>query len=420
MARNTALKMLVGTVAGALALGIVAASPASAEPTARSVQARAGGKAVPSNLFGMHVLSIAGAPINTGATTLRLWDAGVSWRELQPNPGAINWAPLDAAVANAQASGVSNILYVLGSTPKWAASGTAAGEVRGPGSASYPSNDAYYLDYAQQVAERYRGRINSFQVWNEADLKDFYSGTPEQLASLTQKVYKVIKAASPTASVGAAGLVPRPGRFGKNSFEDRYFRGLKKAGWPINAFVFSIYPVGPFPDQRGRYLGIARQAMRRNHAPKREIWESEANYVSKSGPFSAAVARRLVARTYIDSMSLGISRVYWFAWEQQLSYFGIMMTTPAGVPTEAAVAYQTVKGWLNGKRLSSCKNQGGVVRCRTSGGTSATIMYAKKGSKSVKAPNGTKSVCYLTGSCKAVAAGVPIRVDAEPIQVVGG
>ena len=398
----------VGAIAAGLSLG--------------QTGAEAAGRAVPSKLFGMDVQQLASSPVNTGAEALRLWDVGVSWRELQPTPGAIRWAKLDAAVANAQASGATDITYVLGSTPRWAATRSARGEVYGPGSASYPKKDEYYLSFARQVAQRYQGRITSYQVWNEADLPDFYNGSPDRLAALTAKTYKLIKSIDRGAAVGSAGLVPRPGRFGSDSFELRYYAGLKARHWPVDAFVLSMYPERQDPGRRATYLAIARRALGQLRAPRREIWESEANYFSGGRAFAMGGQPRLVARTYIDSVGLGISRSYWYSWETQLRVLGVRMTTPNGQPTAAAVAYRVVKSWMAGHTWLGCRNgRARVSSCgMLAGGARSTILFTQRGNRTVGLPAGTSAVCALDGSCRPASGGSPIAVGPTPILAVGG
>ena len=128
------------------------------------------------DFFGLHVASIgAGTPtISVGA--VRLWDAGVRWDQIETKRGKYKWAALDRAVANAQAAGAKDIMYVLGSTPKWAASTFSSTDLYGPGTASFPKKASYYLDYAKAVAARYKGRITAYQIWNEANTRSFYNG----------------------------------------------------------------------------------------------------------------------------------------------------------------------------------------------------------------------------------------------------
>ncbi len=364
--------------------------------------------------------NLAVEPDQSGARALRIWDEGVTWRDLEPRRGDISWAKFDRVVANAQASKVQDVMYVFGSTPRWAAAKTTPNEIYGPGSASHPKNDEDFLNYVRQVVNRYKGRITSYQVWNEADIPDFYSGRPEQLAVLTAKTYRLIKSIDPSAQVAAAGLIPRPGRFGPGTFEDRYFTTLKSAGWPVDAYVFSIYPEGADPSLRGTYLAIAQQALQRLQSPAKPIWESELNYSSPNmRPFPIATQRRLVARSYIDSMGLGIERSYWYSWKSQLPQLGVRLTTPGGSATAAAQAYRTIVGWMAGKTWFGCSTTARVTRCEL-GPAKSTILYRSTGSIAQVAPVGSRQLCSLDGGCRSINAGTSFSVSTEPVLLRGG
>lgn len=376
---------------------------------------------VPPALFGMHIHQLVDGPVKTGANAIRLWDTGVTWRELQPEPGPINWEKLDKVVANAQAGGATEIQYVLGSTPEWAASTlNNKGEVRGSGSASYPKSDGAYLNFARQVVQRYKGKITSYQVWNESDLPDFYAGPPGKLADLTAQTYKLVKCLDPGALVASAGLVPREGRYGPDSFEDKYLAGLKSHGWPIDAFVVSMYPVNLDANLRGEYVKLVETALARNEAPPRQIWESEANFFAESGkPFPTQTQNNLVARTYISSQEIGVSRTYWFSWEQQISILGIRLTMPAGVPTPAATAYRTIQSWMAGQKWQGCKQQQGVDVCGVGAGNSR-IIFRNSGQSRVSAPSGSKQICTLDGKCQQLRAGATVVANQEPKLIKAG
>lgn len=374
---------------------------------------------VPPSLFGMHVNELDTKSVSTGANAVRLWDTHVTWRELQPVRGPINWSPLDAAIANASASGMNDIQYVFGSTPQWAAESLKnRGEVRGPGSASHPKNDADYLEFVRKVVERYRGKINSYQVWNEADLPDFYAGSAEQLAELTARTYTLIKRLDPAAQVAAAGLVPRDGRFTPGSFEDKYLIGLKDRGWPIDAFEISMYPVKQDISLKAQYVALVKAALTRNEAPPKQLWESEANLFSESGElFPTQTQKNLLARTYISSQELGISRTYWYSWAEQLPYFGIHLTTPAGVPTPAAAAYRTIEKWMSGKNWKGCEDQQGVQVCGVGSGNS-WIFFRDSGASKITAPKEATQLCTLNGQCRPLRSGAMLAANSEPKLMV--
>ena len=140
----------------------------------------------PGELFGTHVgnLATGAEPLPPTAGAIRLWDSGVAWRQLEPVQGQIDWARMDSAVSQAEATGAADILWVHGSPPQWAALDPEAPGIYGPGTSSAPDQEAY-LSFLRQVAERYKGRITSYQVWNEANIKIFYRGKPDYLAELT-------------------------------------------------------------------------------------------------------------------------------------------------------------------------------------------------------------------------------------------
>jgi putative peptidoglycan lipid II flippase len=47
-----------------------------------------------------------------------------------------------------------------------------------PGAASAPKDLAAWDEWVKAVVTRYKGRITSYQIWNEANLENFYNGTP--------------------------------------------------------------------------------------------------------------------------------------------------------------------------------------------------------------------------------------------------
>ena len=80
------------------------------------------GLPIPAAAFGQHVAGIsAGAPADVELRSVRLWDTGTRWDQIETAPDQYTWDTLDAAVDNARAGGATDVLYVLGSTPQWAA-----------------------------------------------------------------------------------------------------------------------------------------------------------------------------------------------------------------------------------------------------------------------------------------------------------
>ncbi len=204
---RTITKLLVPAMAAGLLAATLPAGAATAAPV------------VQPELFGQHVAKISsGAPesLRGAVGAIRLWDAGLTWRELQPTRnGPIDIARLQTAVNNASALGASEIMFTLGSTPEWAANSTALQPANarlalyGPGSNSHP-DEAAFLAFLKAIAspQNVQG-ITSFQMWNEANLKDFYLGTPTQMAQLTKRAKQALREVGSGAKLVAASTTVR-------------------------------------------------------------------------------------------------------------------------------------------------------------------------------------------------------------------
>ena len=217
------------------------------------------GEPVARELFGTHVGNLASGtePLPPTAGAIRLWDSGVSWRQLEPVEGQVDWAPLDSAVAQAEKIGAADIQWVHGSPPQWAALDPDAPGIYGPGTSSAPDQEAY-LSFLRQVAERYKGRITSYQVWNEANIKIFYRGKPDYLAELTLRAKEVLAEVDPEALlVGASTTVRSAGPV--KPWYGKYSAALAERGWPVDAMAVHLYPLA---DQgagtRAAYLRLMR------------------------------------------------------------------------------------------------------------------------------------------------------------------
>jgi hypothetical protein len=410
----------------ALVLGLLqplpssSATPVSAagSPVATAVRAASSPVIVPPELFGMQVGSIgAGAPTNLRAGAIRLWDAKVSWRRVEPQRGQFTWDVLDAAVANAQAVGATEILYTVGVVPTWAASNMYPA-LYGPGTAAHPADNADYINFVTAVAARYKGRITSYQLWNEVNLDIFYNGAPSQLADLVQQASAAIKAVDPQASIVAPSALAGPnGPW--YPFSEEFAREMQARGWPVDAVSMHLYaPPDQGPATRVEYL-LAAKRWFQGYGWNGPMWDTETSYGDRRPGTNIRVytgkqAATYVARTYIDSMRYGVPRVFWYGWEVDI--LGIDLTV-AGQRTPAGDAYLTVSRWMSGSRWKGCKRVGRVTTCKmVRGGTRYEIKYASKRTR-ITLPSGTRSWASLDGTTHKARAGKRITLTTAPILV---
>lgn len=386
-----------------------------------ALPAAASAKTVSPEQFGLHVQSLGGgAAPRVSVNAVRLWDSGVRWDQIEATKGAYDWAALDRAVDAAERAGAQEILYVLGSTPKWAASTFSSVDLYGPGTASLPKKSSYYLKYAKAVAKRYKGRITSYQIWNEANTRSFYNGGKYdgwiKLAKLTKDASKAIRKIDKRADIVAASstVIPTP-KFQTESFFFRYLREIKRQKAKVDAISVHLYPVNPKqgPDSRVESIAAVRKVMRKVGL-KKPLWDTEVNYGDRRNPATQVVpkpkkAARYVSRTYLDSARYGIARTFWYGWD--INVLGITMSNPDGSPTRAGQAFLTTREWMTTGSWKGCKDSRAVTTC-TVGATK--IVYAAK-STSLKRPSGVTTVTTLTGASRA--ADTTIKVGPTPIRL---
>jgi hypothetical protein len=87
----------------------------------------------------------------------------IPWRAVNPSAGTWTWGGIDAMV-NAHYAQGNKILAILSTAPEWA--GSNANGTRPPAVISLWST------FVREVASRYQGKIQAYEIWNEPDLDD--------------------------------------------------------------------------------------------------------------------------------------------------------------------------------------------------------------------------------------------------------
>ena len=404
-------RALIAAVAGAITLGSVAMAVPS--------QAASVGNPLPVTEFGQHVPGIAaGVKPTVPFGTIRLWDSGVAWGQVNQAKGKFWWNGLDQAIGNANSQKVSS-LYVLGSTPTWAATNKSQGTYPNKGAASMPGM-ANWKNWVTAVVQKYANSIDSYQIWNEANLTNFFAGTPQQMADLTAAAYKIIKAGDPSAKVvSASSTVRLTARY--NKFFPAYLTALKKKGWPVDAIAIHSYPAAnEGPAERVNYINKTKADMTKAGVPAGvELWDTEVNYgIQGPGSIPAqniapATGAGWVATTYLDNLTLGVARSYWYFWAPADGRVGIV--TNDGTP--AATAYGTIERWI-GNAFYSCGRgtNGAANTCQMGDNNNPEVVaWVSSGSGKFTVPAGATVQCDVMNSCSAVAPGTPVTIGSSPL-----
>ena len=279
-----------------------------------------------------YFMSMEVAPEVTGAVPLkagmhRLWDMKTAWKDVNPAQNVFDWSVLDQRVAQAEATGAQPML-VLGLTPEWAASDRNAGDPRwGLGTASPPLNIENWKTYVQAVVNRYGSRIAAYEVWNEANLQTFWTGSYDKLAELTKTAYDIIKSKNSNALVLMASTTTRLA-VPAARFTTGYLGALGAVGNPFDGYTIHTYPAGDIPfagisaqrilDIKAWQTAVVKAVGPDSALLDRLIFDTEVNY-GLAGPatrpstdFSDDQGATLLEQTYRDSAALGIDATFWY------------------------------------------------------------------------------------------------------------
>jgi hypothetical protein len=411
----------------AVALLAAAMAPASA----RDVRVRP-------ELFGMHD-DTAGLPsldtVHEG--WVRLWNTSVRWDHIETAPGVYQFDHLDSLVDAAAAHG-AEVTVVVAMTPSFYS--------RVPTNVPSDRLDRYRA-FVRVLMKRYRGRVGSYQVWNEANISSYWTGTPQRMAQLTKAMDGVRDAVDPSARVVAPSMVTRlPYELRGIS---RYFQqrtGATAVWRHVDAVAFSLYPLASYGGRPGvpeDTLGLLRAVTRRLHAAgvrsSMPIWDTEVNYGLRSGgqvltaadPVSAARQAANVARTYLLQAARGVRRIAWYRYDWPAlptggSIADTLLTDPADVTrvTAAGRAYALVRTWLHGTlrgrpgQAPCPRDSQGTYHCLVTDATGRRHIYWNPFHRAtVTLPAGVRRSQDVMGATGHVVGGSRVAVGFRPLMV---
>ena len=148
----------------------------------------------------------------TGINLLRI---SFGWDGIETAPGNYHWGFWDDYVRIAvDEYGITLVPYIC-YTPPWNSTGDTSNYWN-----HTPKDYDAFGPFMEALVTRYKDRIKTWELWNEPDIKEYWSGNAGDLARLTKIGAQAVKKADPSAKVVLAGLA------GHTDFTLTLFRDL--------------------------------------------------------------------------------------------------------------------------------------------------------------------------------------------------
>jgi len=365
---------------------------------------------IPASFFGVHIdhpeKNWPSVPIGGW----RVIDNYVTWHDLEPQKG--QWRHSVP------------VLYTLGLSPTWASARPQESKAFRPGSSAEPRDMQDWRDYVHTMATRYKGRIHYWEMWNEPNLRDFYTGDVDKLVDLSREAYSILHEVDSTNVLSSPP--PTGGVNGAQWLDDYFRRGGSKY---LDVVGFHFYVTPGDPEKMVPIAQRLTEVMAKYKVLEKPLWGTEAgwfiaNHKTYVKPGTGSFSRVLdddespafVARTYILLWVTGVSRFYWYGWDNHL----MGLTEEDGTPKASAMAFAETQKWLVGARMIGCDADSSdtwICEIERDGEYRGYILWNTQGTRNVPIPASwnARNQHDLSGRTRALAGVHSIQVGVKPI-----
>jgi N-acetylglucosamine-6-sulfatase len=412
---------------------------------------------IPPEFFGVAMVNAKDVPaVPMGTVT----HGDFAWQRVEQQKGVFDFTLFDAYVAAAQKNGLvdtsthtANVAITLAAgTPGWAVADKSTCSTTNGNQVctAPPDNVQDWKDFVTALVTHYDGtgepHIRIYELWNEINWAQWWTGTNAQMVALAQAAYPVVHA-DPNSILLTPSVAGPVGTSLAHSVVTGMTSYLQAGGAAYaDGGAFHGYPgaqnVTPFPmpEDEGTpgctpnvtcWGSIATKAMQmravfdQNGLAGKPMFQTEGSWGNDSVTDANTQVAWITRYTLLQAgkrASVNLQLASWFAWAPPAFGWGDIEDA-SGNPTAAGAAYREVYHWLVGATMAQpCSgDSSGTWTCSLTrpGGYVGKVVWNTKGSATFALGPGYAQMRDVKGATTPLLAGSSIPIGAKPVLVEG-
>jgi len=371
-----------------------------------------------------------GAWITTTAQpgTVRLWNVGTEWELIESAKGVYDWTNLDEWLDQIAEKQPRAAIYTFGHVPCWISTAACSGvddnwsywspspptDLTSSGSPSFNAFVKALTLHCSTAGNCVKDYIKHWEMWNEANLPIYWTGTPTQLYDMFKSAIPIIRANVPGAIVSTPPVCG-----GDTAFMTEWMILENTHGRLSDYYGFHVYLQNLPPETRIKMVERMVATKNTNGWTTTPWMNTETNFINTSytcsTEFTLEDCRTQLVRWHVllyayQGGAGGAYHVGWYHWEGIIS---------GGYDTY----YYTMMQWLTGASFTaSCTSNGTVWTCPLgeASGAKALIVWNAAGDSDYKPA--TEYVDYRKfnstygGATEKISAGETTAIGLSPIM----
>jgi hypothetical protein len=380
-----------------------------------------------------------------------------AWPWVERQKGVYDFSMLDSYVNQAIAHGLVdandtvNVSITIGFTPQFYATYpkacTSNNRLGATQCTVAPANVQDWSNYVTALVKHYNGvtapHIRYYELWNEANIKLYWTGNTADLVKLAQAAYPIIhtdpysslltpSVAGPVGDVaqasGSTWMAAYLDAGGKNYADGGVFHGYIAEQKGLAQY--------PMPDQDtipGCKPGVTcygsivtkantmRQVFNQHGLAGKPMFDTEGSWgdgtITDADTQAAWLARWYLLQAGLRSTD-NLQMAIWFTWGDPTSFKWGTIETVSKQPNQAGMAYTQIYNWLVGSKIEPCSaSAAGMWSCAITlaDGKQALAVWALQGTQSYTPAAAYVDYRDLGGNTVKVDPGVPVILGVKPI-----